>query len=100
MPPLPAAVEVAAYRIAQEAMTNVARHASAGNCMVRFKVTDALELEIVDDGKGLPPSPRHGVGLVSMKERASELGGSFEIEPGRDGGTRVYARFPLDVEKG
>ena len=54
LPPLPAAVEVAAYRIAQEALTNVARHAHAHNCQVRLTLGEALQLEIADDGVGLP----------------------------------------------
>jgi signal transduction histidine kinase len=95
LPPLPAAVEVAAYRIALEAVTNVARHAHARRCVIRFDLKDALELEVVDDGVGLPEQVLQGKGLTSMQERASELGGSCLIEalPGR--GTRLRARLPL-----
>jgi signal transduction histidine kinase len=98
MPPLPAAVEVAAYRIAQEALHNVATHSSADRCVVRFTLKDALELEVLDNGVGPPDSLRAGVGLTSMRERASELGGSFEFEPIVEGGARVYARLPLAGE--
>jgi signal transduction histidine kinase len=96
-PPLPAAVEVAAYRVALEAVTNVVRHASADTCRIRFSVTDELELEVVDDGSGLSPDLRAGVGLTSMRERALELGGSLSIGPGPGGGTRLQARFPLTL---
>jgi signal transduction histidine kinase len=71
MPSLPAAVEVAAYRIAQEALHNVTKHARADSCIVRFTLEDALELEVLDNGVGLPDALRAGVGLTSMKERVS-----------------------------
>ena len=92
---LPAAVEVAAYRIAAEAITNAARHGDAQSCRVRLSLNGALDLEIVDDGSGLPRAPRAGVGLSSMRERAAELGGSFEVGPAPGGGTRVRARLPV-----
>jgi signal transduction histidine kinase len=95
LPPLPAAVEVAAFRIALEALTNVVRHAHARTCHIRLELTDALQLEISDDGTGLPDSLRTGVGLTSMRERAAELGGQCRIEPDPAGGTRVCARLPV-----
>ena len=95
LPSLPAAVEVAAYRIVQEALTNVVRHAHAGSCEIRLSVGDELELEITDDGVGLPADHRSGVGLSSMAERAVELGGTCIVEPSSLGGTRVLARLPL-----
>ena len=95
LPPLPAAVEVACYRIAQEALTNVIRHAHARTCTLRLTLGEMLSLEITDDGIGLPTSFRVGVGLTSMRERAIELGGTCLIEPMTDGGTRVYAQLPL-----
>ncbi len=98
--PLPAAVEVAAYRIVQEALTNVVRHARAKTCRVRFSVDRAggvLELEVTDDGVGMPEDRRAGVGLSSMRERAEELGGTLVVEPGPKGGTRVLARLPMPV---
>ncbi len=96
LPPLPAAVEVAAYRIATEALTNVARHARARECAIRLELDRDLEIEIRDDGMGLPRSFRAGVGLASMRERAAELGGTCVIEASPDGGTRVAARLPLN----
>ncbi|MGH3145095.1 MAG: GAF domain-containing sensor histidine kinase, partial [Rubrobacter sp.] len=96
LPPLPAAVEVAAYRIAQEALTNVVRHAGARNCTVRLSPRDgALDLEVTDDGVGLPENRTAGVGLSSMRERAAELGGTCVVESIPSGGTRVLARLPL-----
>jgi signal transduction histidine kinase len=98
LPSLPAAVEVAVYRIAQEALTNVVRHAQAHTCMLRFDVDATamvLGLEVRDDGLGLQPDARAGVGLSSMRERAAELGGSCVIESCPGGGTRVVARLPL-----
>jgi signal transduction histidine kinase len=95
IPPLPAAVEVAAYRIAAEALTNVARHAQAQRCLVRLAVDGALRLEVLDDGRGLAAACRPGVGLRSMRERAAELGGTCLVEPRPEGGTRVLAHLPL-----
>jgi signal transduction histidine kinase len=95
LPDLPAAIEVAVYRIAQEALTNVARHAKAQGCMVRLAVDGDVELEIIDDGVGIPAGRNAGVGLSSMRERASELGGSCLIDSVPEGGTRVIVRLPL-----
>jgi two-component system NarL family sensor kinase len=100
LPPLPAAVEVACYRIAQEAIANVARHARAETCRVRLSVergAGVLEMEITDNGVGIPEDYRAGVGLSSMRERAEELGGTLTVEPGPAGGTRVLARLPLPI---
>jgi len=98
LPPLPAAVEVAAYRIVEEALTNVSRHAQARMCAVRLALTDVLEVEIADDGIGIPTERRAGVGLLSMRERAAELGGACVIEALGELGTRVYAQIPLPKE--
>ena len=98
LPPLPAAVEVACYRIVQEALTNVARHADAKTCQLRLSVgrgAGVLEVEIRDDGAGIPEYRVAGVGLSSMRERAEELGGTLVVEPGPESGTRVLARLPL-----
>jgi two-component system NarL family sensor kinase len=95
LPSLPAAVEVASYRIALEGITNVARHATATTCAVRIAVNHGLEVEVVDDGRGLPASWRPGVGLTSMRERAGELGGTCVLEPRPSGGTRLLAHLPL-----
>jgi two-component system, NarL family, sensor kinase len=93
---LPAAVEVAAYRIAQEALTNVSRHAHARTCSVRLACSGGrfLEIEVADDGIGLPERPEGGVGLSSMRERAAELGGTCEVG-NTSSGTKVLARLPL-----
>ena len=98
LPPLPAAVEVAAYRIVQEALTNVVRHAQARACAVRLRLGDAFDVEIRDDGVGLPPSGRAGVGLTSMRERTAELGGTCQIESLPGQGTCIHARLPLHQE--
>jgi signal transduction histidine kinase len=95
LPPLSAAVEVAAYRIAQEGLTNVATHAHARHCTIRLRCDSVLLLEICDDGLGLAPDSRAGVGLISMRERAAELGGNCVIESMPTGGTRVWTRLPL-----
>lgn len=95
LPRMGPATEVAAYRIVMEAMTNVVRHAAARNCVIRLTCADLLEVEVEDDGRGIPAQPQLGVGLTSMRERAAELGGHCSIEPGVEGGTRVHARLPL-----
>ncbi|HEU5098714.1 MAG TPA: sensor histidine kinase [Roseiflexaceae bacterium] len=95
LPALPAAVEVAIYRIVQEALTNVARHARARTCTVRLALESGFRLEIADDGVGLPRAPRSGVGLQSMRERAEELGGDCRVEGRPGGGTRVVVWLPV-----
>jgi signal transduction histidine kinase len=96
LPPLPAAVEVAAYRIALEALTNVVRHASVRSCAIRITVgVERLQLEIVDNGIGLPADRSQGIGLASMRERAEELGGSCTVDTTPSCGTRVSAALPL-----
>ncbi len=92
---LPAAVEVAAYRIASEALANVARHARATRVDVALERGDgALVITVADDGVGIPPDAPAGVGLVSIRERAAELGGSCTVECPPDGGTVVRAVLP------
>jgi signal transduction histidine kinase len=100
LPALPAAIEVAAYRIALEGVTNVIRHAQAQDCRMEFVVTEAeqlpcLTLTITDDGLGLPAQFQSGLGLISMRERAEELGGKCEIVSDSQGGTRVTAVLPF-----
>ena len=95
--PLPAAVEVAAYRIVQEALTNVVHHSGATYCLVRLLLQDTmLIIEVADKGGGLVPRHKTGVGLASMRERAEELGGTCLVESGTGTGTRVLARLPLE----
>ncbi len=98
LPHLPAAIEVAVYRIAQEALTNVVRHARAKECVVRLAVADDASLEVTDDGIGLPDEHAAGVGLSSMRERAAELGGTCVVEKASEDGTRVLVRLPLPKE--
>lgn len=94
--PLPAAVEVAAYRIAVEAVNNAQRHSGADACVVTIaRAADALLLTIRDTGSGLAPGHPVGVGLSSMRERAEELGGSFAVVADEGSGTVVRVRLPL-----
>ena len=91
---LPAAVEVACYRIVTEALTNVTRHAHATQCSVRLRLNHGLDVNICDDGVGLPEGWRAGVGIASMRERVTELGGDLVIEPSLPHGTRINAHLP------
>ena len=102
LPALPAATEVALYRIAQEALTNIAKHAGAGSCRVTLRLSgDHLELEVSDDGRGpVGSGEKAGMGLQSMRQRAEELGGTCEVSAVPKGGTRVVARLPLEVSGG
>jgi signal transduction histidine kinase len=92
---LPAAVEVAAYHIVQEALLNSMRHAQASQYTVRLSLAKALTLEIEDNGNGLPPRSQAGVGILSMRERAAELGGWCSVETHPAGGTIVRAHLPV-----
>jgi two-component system, NarL family, sensor kinase len=94
---LPAAVEVAAYRIVSEALANVAKHAQARTCRITVGRQRALSIEIVDDGVGIESASagRRGVGLDSMRERASELGGECLVSEGTSRGTAVRVRLPI-----
>jgi signal transduction histidine kinase len=92
---LPAAVEVAVYRLVQEGVNNVLRHAQAKTCTVECQRSQGwLTLKICDDGRGIPANALGGVGLRSMRERAEELGGSFAIAPGQPAGTVLTALLP------
>jgi signal transduction histidine kinase len=90
--PLTAAVELTAYRIVQEALTNVTRHARARHVTVRVGYHDGVDIEVLDDGVG--GSPDAGNGIVGMRERAMTVGGSVEAGPRRGGGFRVAAHLP------
>ncbi|MBK9179495.1 MAG: hypothetical protein IPM45_07915 [Acidimicrobiales bacterium] len=92
---LPAAVEVAAYRIATEALTNTARHARAQNARVSLRTNGSFEVEVIDDGT-TTTAWTPGVGLSSMRERAAEVGGTLTTGPLPQGGGRVLARFPVE----
>ncbi len=96
LPPLPAAVEVAAYRIVTEAMTNVARHSGARACTIRVNCQGpSLDVCVEDDGIGTTESWRPGVGLRSMHARAAELGGSCSISSSSSGGGAIRATIPV-----
>jgi signal transduction histidine kinase len=97
---LPAAVEVAAYRIAQEAISNATKHAGAQQITVRIsRMDNGLIVEIDDDGIGVAADTNHlGVGLASMTERATELGGWCTNEHSPTGGTRVTAWLPILID--
>ncbi|MDQ2883557.1 MAG: histidine kinase, partial [Actinomycetota bacterium] len=95
LPALPAAVEVAAYRIAVEALNNAVRHAGAARVDLRLEVNGALEIAVSDDGRSDAGSWAAGVGLSSIGERAAELGGQWRAGPADGGGGLVWARLPL-----
>jgi signal transduction histidine kinase len=92
VPPLPAATELAAYRIVQEALTNVTRHARAKAVTVRLGYDDGVTIEVLDDGVG--GSPTAGNGIRGMRERAVALGGSVDAGPRTGGGFRIAAHLP------
>jgi signal transduction histidine kinase len=98
VPPLPAAVEVAAFRIASEAIANVAKHSGARACTVAVGIDEHLELTVTDDGVGGATPTSSGVGWTSMTERAAELGGSCTISDRHGGGLQVRALLPLAAE--
>ncbi|MCD0452855.1 sensor histidine kinase [Actinocorallia sp. API 0066] len=88
--------EMAVYRIVQEALTNVRKHAHATSAEIRLTRTDEhLELVVTDDGRGLPRQAGQGLGLTSMRERATELGGTFTIASRPTTGTTLTTRLPL-----
>jgi signal transduction histidine kinase len=103
LPDLPAAVEVAAYRIVTESLTNVIKHSQATECSVKLYVSASQQLviEVTDNGTGFLPSytpklpGKGGIGLQSLRERAAELGGQCSIDQAEHGGTRVLAILPL-----
>lgn len=100
----PVGVELAAYRVVQEALTNSFKHAQAGPARVRLRwLRQALQVDVEDDGPGVhqkvpvsAPADSGGNGLVGMRERVSIYGGFFEAGPTGEGGFRVSARFPLE----
>jgi signal transduction histidine kinase len=94
--PLPADIELSAFRIVQEAVTNVVRHAGTGRCRVAIDYgEEELSVEVVDDGRGAGSGPGHGFGIVGMRERAGLLRGRFTAGPRPGGGFRVAATLPL-----
>jgi signal transduction histidine kinase len=98
--PLPAAIEVAAYRIVQESLTNVARHSGSSTATVTFAYDkDGFEVEVADNGRGLGGAANDGIGhgIQGMKERATALGGRLEAGPRAGGGFRVWTKLPTNA---
>ena len=94
--PLPASVDLAAFRIVQESLTNIVRHAAAGSAKVQLTYGNGdLRLQIDDDGRGPGAQAGGGSGIAGMRERATALGGELEAGPQPTGGFRVRARLPL-----
>jgi signal transduction histidine kinase len=104
-PPLPAGVDLSAYRIVQEALTNVVKHAGSARAQVVIGYGDQdVTVEVTDDGRGAVTSVSDGRagtghGLIGMRERVAAFGGDLEVGPGPDGGFRVAARLPLAVDR-
>jgi signal transduction histidine kinase len=96
---LPPGVEFTAYRIVQEALTNVLKHAGKASAAVVFRYDPtALRIEVIDDGRGINGrAPNGGHGLMGMRERVGVYGGSFEAGPRTGGGFRVMATLPYGV---
>jgi signal transduction histidine kinase len=96
---LPRDVELAAYRIVQEALTNIAKHAGATSCQILLRQDDGdLEVTVSDDGRGFDPAEitaRRGLGLAGIRERATLLSGRVALESERGAGTRVRVRLPV-----
>lgn len=93
--PLPAAVEVAAYRITLEALHNITAHADARHCTITLDQRPAsLMVEVTDDGCGIQPGHHMGLGLTSMRERAAEIGGTLTVTAAPTGGTTVRVQLP------
>lgn len=96
---LPAAVEVAAYAIAAEAVTNAVKHSAASRVRLEARRDGGVHVTVADNGRGLPAHPRAGVGLTSMRQRAAELEGTLEHRPSPGGGTTVHLSIPLPEER-
>jgi signal transduction histidine kinase len=97
--PLPGGVEVAAYRIIQQALTNSLKHAGPAQAEVVVRYWSVvLELDITDDGTGMPQAPNAGHGLIGMRERAALAGGCLLVGAGPAGGVRVVAKLPITTD--
>jgi signal transduction histidine kinase len=100
--PLPESVSQAAYRVVQEAVTNVLKHASGATLLdvrVRY-LAQEMEVEVTDDGRATRPANDDGLGLVGMRERVATHDGELEVGPRTGGGWRVRVRFPLPLAAG
>ena len=100
--PLPTEIDLSAYRVVQEALTNVVRHAGTSRCEVVVEYgSEELSVEVVDDGRGAEGNgPGHGFGIIGMRERVGLLGGRLTTGPRPEGGFRVAARLPLPTPLG
>ncbi len=97
---LSAAAEVAVYRIVQESLTNVARHAQASRCLIRlWKEEGHLNIQIADNGRGMPADLTPGVGVRSIRERAEELGGTMALHSASGQGTDIRVRLPVEERR-
>lgn len=97
---LPSGVDLSAYRIAQEALTNTLRHAHASRAVITVRYTPvAVEVDVADDGRGARGALDGGRGIVGMRERAALLGGTLEVGAGPHGGLRVHAALPLGAPR-
>jgi signal transduction histidine kinase len=99
---LPAAVDLSAYRIVQEALTNVLKHAGR-DARAEVRLSNGggwLVVEVVDDGESASILPGSGRGILGMRERAQLLGGSLDARPRPDGGFRVTAHLPIEGRRG
>jgi signal transduction histidine kinase len=95
--PLSPGIDLAAYRIAQEGLTNAARHAGATTAQVLVRYSpDHLDVEVEDDGRGMPDNSPGGHGLVGIRERVALYGGDLDLAPSSSGGVRLAARLPLE----
>ena len=98
---LPSSIDLAVYRIVQEALTNAIRHAGPGaTAAVRVRLTgDRLDLDVTDSGQGHDPASRgNGHGLLGIRERVASLNGALELGPGSNGGFQVHARLPVPLD--
>ncbi|WP_341770260.1 sensor histidine kinase, partial [Actinomadura darangshiensis] len=94
--PLPAEADLAAFRIVQEALTNVARHSHAKSALIRIQYGDgAVTVSVENDGAAATTPSPDGTGIRGMRDRARALGGTLEAAPDPDGGFKVRARLPL-----
>jgi len=101
--PVPDNIRIATYRIVQEALTNIARHANASNVVIDVHLgntpgQDHIAIAIIDDGCGIKHDPnKKSFGLIGMRERAESAGGSFKISSKQGSGVRIYVQLPFST---